>query len=659
MMNSTNEKPKPITTTTALPAGLEILRGVRCWLGLRYQYIDTGEEIKLKKTPQSRSGKTTGPNHPEDLGTYDEIAAMCQRRKSTGLAIHTGLKVKEDSNYVLQAKDLDHVRNPETGEITPQAAEIVAEMNSYTEISESGTGLHIIYLARPDANMKSVKAVKDVLGTGTQLEIYTKDHLCGITGNVYGGYNTIGLRDQESKAVYLRYFEYAAIDQAQAEKEQRRSAGTTPASREQIERLKGNIEDYLQRNGLPTKKRFRCLNPAHEDRHPSMSYYAVGKCCHCFAADCGVNYDIFDLAGVLENLPTFPEQLQYIASLYGEEVEPYRPDPEPKQDPAKDLPKIISVYEYLTGGQYAADLERFQQGAEVKTGFPVLDQKIGGGLSVGLYVIGAASSAGKTTIALQIADQIAEQHKPVLFFSMEQSRLELVSKSISRMARELFPGDQRNLKTSLQIRRGYTSKETQHAQQIYADAIAINMHIIEGDYKTSVDTIRATAERFINDTKQQPVIVIDYLQAVRPGEDDRRKDKRLQTGSAIFSIKTLSRDLNVPVILISSVNRDSYTRPLSMDSFKEAGEIEFTADVLIGLELERVRTFEKKDNEEMRRAALEEEEYKPMRKVLLTLLKNRYGSKRGDISYSYITAYDHFIEDQDKRRKMFDGVPMK
>ena len=53
---------------------------------------------------------------------------------------------------------------------------------------------------------------------------------------------------------------------------------------------------------------------------------------------------------------------------------------------------------------------------------------------------------------------------------------------------------------------------------------------------------------------------------------------------------------------------------------------------------------EKKDNEEMRRAALEEEEYKPMRKVLLTLLKNRYGSKRGDISYSYITAYDHFIE---------------
>ena len=643
-MNSTNKKPKPITPNTALPAGLEILRGVRCWLGLRYQYIDTGEEIKLKKTPQSRSGKTTGPNHPEDLGTYDEIAAMYQRRKSTGLAIHTGLKVKEDSNYVLHAQDLDHVRNPETGEITPQAAEIVEELNSYTEISASGTGLHIIYLARPDANMENISAAKNVLGTGTQLEIYTKDHICGITGNVYGGYNTIGLRDQESKAVYLRYFEYAAIDQAQAEKEQRRSAGTTPASREQIERLKGNIEDYLQRNGLPTKKRFRCLNPAHEDRHPSMSYYAKGKCCHCFAASCGVNYDIFDLAGVLENLPTFPEQLQHIASLYGEELEPYRPDPEPKQDPAKDLPKIISVYEYLTGGQYAADLEQFQRGAEVKTGFPVLDQKIGGGLYAGLYVIGAASSAGKTTIALQIADQIAEQHKPVLFFSMEQSRLELVSKSISRLARDMFPGDQRNLKTSLQIRRGYTSEETQQAQQIYADAIARYIHIIEGDFKTTADTIRATAERFINDTKQQPVIVIDYLQVVRPGEDDRRKDKRLQTGSAIFSIKTLSRDLKVPVILISSVNRDSYTRPLSMDSFKEAGEIEFTADVLIGLELERVRTFEKKDNEEMRRAALEEEEYKPMRKVLLTLLKNRYGSKRGDISYSYITAYDHFIE---------------
>ncbi len=55
----------------------------------------------------------------------------------------------------------------------------------------------------------------------------------------------------------------------------------------------------------------------------------------------------------------------------------------------------------------------------------------------GLYVIGAISSLGKTTFANQMADQIAEQGKSVLYISLEQSSLELTAKSISRITREL------------------------------------------------------------------------------------------------------------------------------------------------------------------------------------------------------------------------------
>ena len=64
------------------------------------------------------------------------------------------------------------------------------------------------------------------------------------------------------------------------------------------------------------------------------------------------------------------------------------------------------------------------------TGIESLDRIIDNGLYPGLYTIGAVSSLGKTSFALQIADQIAEAGEDVLFFSLEQSRLELVSKSL-------------------------------------------------------------------------------------------------------------------------------------------------------------------------------------------------------------------------------------
>lgn len=67
------------------------------------------------------------------------------------------------------------------------------------------------------------------------------------------------------------------------------------------------------------------------------------------------------------------------------------------------------------------------------TGFYSLDNTLDGGLYEGLYIIGAITSLGKTTLALQIADQIADSGRDVLIFSLEMARTELMSKSISRL----------------------------------------------------------------------------------------------------------------------------------------------------------------------------------------------------------------------------------
>ena len=78
------------------------------------------------------------------------------------------------------------------------------------------------------------------------------------------------------------------------------------------------------------------------------------------------------------------------------------------------------------------DIAKSKDTPVISTGFEILDDKLDGGLYPGLYVIGAISSLGKTTLVLQIADQIAKAGQDVLFFSLEMARNELMAKSISR-----------------------------------------------------------------------------------------------------------------------------------------------------------------------------------------------------------------------------------
>ena len=96
--------------------------------------------------------------------------------------------------------------------------------------------------------------------------------------------------------------------------------------------------------------------------------------------------------------------------------------------------KITNVGEYLEEGLYR-DIETFGATGKVMSGFPSTDAQTE--MYPGLYILGAGSSLGKTTFAYQMCDQNAESGKPVIYFSFEQSTLEMVTKSIARiMARQ-------------------------------------------------------------------------------------------------------------------------------------------------------------------------------------------------------------------------------
>lgn len=79
--------------------------------------------------------------------------------------------------------------------------------------------------------------------------------------------------------------------------------------------LKSCLPQWLREHELPLHKPFACLNPAHQDAHPSMGYNEKNQTVHCFA--CGATYDIFDLVGQEENLTDFPSKMKAVNRRYG------------------------------------------------------------------------------------------------------------------------------------------------------------------------------------------------------------------------------------------------------------------------------------------------------------------------------------------------------
>ena len=79
--------------------------------------------------------------------------------------------------------------------------------------------------------------------------------------------------------------------------------------------LKSCLPQWLREHGLPLHKPFACLNPAHQDIHPSMGYNEKNQTVHCFA--CGATYDVFDLVGQEENLTDFPSKMKAVNRRYG------------------------------------------------------------------------------------------------------------------------------------------------------------------------------------------------------------------------------------------------------------------------------------------------------------------------------------------------------
>ena len=292
----------------------------------------------------------------------------------------------------------------------------------------------------------------------------------------------------------------------------------------------------------------------------------------------------------------------------------------------------------------SSDIEAFRESRDRKTGFAMLDEKAKG-LYTGLYVIGAISSLGKTTFCTQLADQLAAAGEDVLFFSLEQSRLELVSKSLARRTAQK---DMTTAVDSLSIRRGYLPRQVLDAAREYKDAVKDRLSIIEGNFNCNISFIGDYVRRYIEETGAKPVIFVDYLQILQPEKDDRGRTQSTKetVDSTVTELKRLSRENGLTIFIISSLNRTNYLSPIDFESFKESGGIEYTADVVWGLQLQCMNgdlfTTDKKTIE--KRNTVKEAKKADPRKIELVCLKNRYGVSSYSAYFDYHPRYDLYVE---------------
>jgi len=280
----------------------------------------------------------------------------------------------------------------------------------------------------------------------------------------------------------------------------------------------------------------------------------------------------------------------------------------------------------------------------ISTGFKSMDKLLGGGLFPGLYVVGGTSSVGKTSFMLQIADYLSQCGNDIIYISLEQSRHELIAKSLSRISAMV---DDENSKKNAFITReilNYTGEISDEKRLIMEKAIniyqknALNLFIFESEENMDLKNILILIKDHIKHRNKKPILIVDYLQIIASGIGTLTDKQRID--GAVVELKRISRDFDIPVMVVSSFNRESYKCSVSMESFKESGAVEYSADVLVGIQIKGVG---KKDFD------INLAKMKNPRELEMVILKNRNGTSYGKVEFKYDSRYNLIWENRAKK----------
>ena len=295
----------------------------------------------------------------------------------------------------------------------------------------------------------------------------------------------------------------------------------------------------------------------------------------------------------------------------------------------KAVPTIAFEFADFFSSKFQNEVEEMKEYARRSTGFDNLDQlQI---FSPGLYVLGGLPALGKTSFAWQLLEQLARNGEKCIYCSYEMSKLELFSKSI---ARELFKIDPSTVITSAGIRRGDTSDSVKNISHAFGK-LKLELQVMELQ-EHDVDSLLNILRKYC--IGKAPVIVLDYLQIVPIKTSDTSQKQAID--EIVRKLKNFQRETNTTFIVISSFNRANYSQQVAFESFKESGNIEYSADVVWGLQLYATNNL-RDGIISQNREAIERAKKANPRQIQLCCLKNRQGTNY-NCYFNYYPAHDTF-----------------
>ncbi|HHX8482788.1 TPA: replicative DNA helicase [Vibrio diabolicus] len=210
----------------------------------------------------------------------------------------------------------------------------------------------------------------------------------------------------------------------------------------------------------------------------------------------------------------------------------------------------------------------------VDTGFTDLNKKTAGLQGSDLVIVAARPSMGKTTFAMNLCENAAmQQEKPVLIFSLEMPAEQLMMRMLASLSRV----DQTKIRTGQLDDEDWARISSTMGILMQKK----NMYIDDSSGLTPTE-VRSRARRIAREHGGLSMIMVDYLQLMRvPALSDNRT---LEIAEISRSLKALAKELNVPVVALSQLNRSleqrSDKRPVNSD-LRESGSIEQDADLIM------------------------------------------------------------------------------
>jgi replicative DNA helicase len=254
----------------------------------------------------------------------------------------------------------------------------------------------------------------------------------------------------------------------------------------------------------------------------------------------------------------------------------------------------------------------------VPSGFSRLDNMTSGLQNSELIILAARPSMGKTALALNIARNAAvDANIPVAIFSIEMSREQLSMRLLCAEART----------DSARLRSGFFSREDWVNLTNAAEVLSEAPIYIDDSPDISAMAIRTKARRLKMD-KGVGLVIIDYLQLMKTSSSAERRD--LEISEISRSLKALAKELNVPVLALSQLNRkleERHDKRPQLSDLRESGALEQDADVVAFIYRDEVYN---------------RDESNPNKGIAEILLKKQRNGPTGDIKLTFLSSYTRF-----------------